>query len=234
MYKIPSFFTSENHPTHVFETMFFDGKKIHHLDQHIQRLFRSVEICRIKTKVRSEKIYSQLKSAQKRFSQPNRVKLIFDGETAKTEPSKLKTSDLNLDEVEIIDISFERPFPHAKYETPLYQLIKDQQPPNIFETIFFDNDDFLREGNITNVFAIINGMIITPEKNILPGIMRNQVLKTCTEKNIPYQLREINRNELESADEIFLTNSLRGVVPVTKWNNWRTKNHPIINILIKN
>lgn len=59
--------------------------------------------------------------------------------------------------------------------------------------------------------------VVTPlvSAGILPGITRGHVLVACAASGIPAVERRISVEELRAADEVFVTSSVRGVVPVT-------------------
>jgi branched-chain amino acid aminotransferase len=66
-----------------------------------------------------------------------------------------------------------------------------------------------RHGNVTegpgfNVFAVIDGTVVTPKFGALEGITRKTVIELCAGLGIPSEIRDIPRAEFEAADEIFL------------------------------
>ncbi len=65
----------------------------------------------------------------------------------------------------------------------------------------------------SNLFIVKNGSIITPEKNILPGITRKVALELAR-KEFPVEERDIPLPELYGADEVYLTSSFKNIVPV--------------------
>lgn len=75
----------------------------------------------------------------------------------------------------------------------------------------------LTEGAASNVFVVAGGVIKTPEKDggILPGITRDLVVELL--QNSGYECIETNitESELRDADEIWITSSTIGIVPVT-------------------
>lgn len=79
-------------------------------------------------------------------------------------------------------------------------------------------DGLATEGSSTNVLLVKDGEIATPPKSnlLLPGITRDLVLELALDAGIPSVEREITREELASADELWLTSSSREVVPVTR------------------
>lgn len=84
---------------------------------------------------------------------------------------------------------------------------------NVFEALFV-NDGFVREGSITNLFIVKNGQVFTPESEILKGITRREIFKSCKEKNIEIVEKDLGLLEVMEADEIFLSNTKFGVTPV--------------------
>jgi branched-chain amino acid aminotransferase len=69
----------------------------------------------------------------------------------------------------------------------------------------------------SNVFAVHGGAVITPMlTGILPGVTRARVLAACAAAGIPAREARLTVEELRSAEEIFITSAIRGVVPVTR------------------
>ncbi len=85
------------------------------------------------------------------------------------------------------------------------------------EAIRLDHEGRVIEGATCNVFAVLDGVVCTPaiERGALPGIVRERVLAACVAAGIPCEVREITVADLRRAEEVFVTSSLRGVVPVT-------------------
>ena len=76
------------------------------------------------------------------------------------------------------------------------------------------------EGTASNVFVVKNGVLATPPKShhLLPGITRDLVIELAENNGIDCVVRDIDRHELETADEIWLTSSTREIVPVVRLN----------------
>jgi D-alanine transaminase len=83
------------------------------------------------------------------------------------------------------------------------------------ETIML-RDGMLTEGSATNVFAVKNGVILTPPKDqrILPGITYDVVMELAVKHNAPHEVRPISEAELRSADELWLTSSTKEVLAI--------------------
>ena len=78
-----------------------------------------------------------------------------------------------------------------------------------------------REGNVTegpgfNVFAIREMRLITPAKGVLEGISRQTVLEIGAELGLQTETRTLPLEELLQSDEVLITTSGGGVVPITK------------------
>ena len=84
------------------------------------------------------------------------------------------------------------------------------------EAIFLNEQGYLAEGSMTNVFLVSHGELITPcfESGVLPGITRDAVLEIARTSNIKATERWVQPNELIEAEEAFLTNSILELMPL--------------------
>jgi len=82
-------------------------------------------------------------------------------------------------------------------------------------------DGFVTEGSASNVFIIKDNIIYTPPKtnNVLPGITRDLVVELATELKLDIREEAVPQALLDSADEIWLTSSMKDILPVTRINN---------------
>ena len=85
--------------------------------------------------------------------------------------------------------------------------------------ILTDQNNFVTEGPGFNVFAVKDNVVITPKHGVLEGISRLTILDICDELSIQKQVRPITKEEFMESDEIFISTSSGGVVPITKVNN---------------
>ncbi len=76
------------------------------------------------------------------------------------------------------------------------------------------------EGSASNVFIVIEGVIITPPKSnqLLPGITRDLILELAEQNGLAWKEVPILISELERAEEIWITSSTREIVPITRLN----------------
>ena len=85
------------------------------------------------------------------------------------------------------------------------------------EAILF-KDGYLTEGAASNVFAVIDGILMTPPKTpaILPGITRDVILELAEKNNIPFCEKAITKADLDKASELWITSSTREIIPVVE------------------
>ncbi|MFQ6018780.1 MAG: aminotransferase class IV [Kiloniellaceae bacterium] len=77
-----------------------------------------------------------------------------------------------------------------------------------------------REGNVTegpgfNLFALIDGRLITPGAGVLEGITRKTVVELARSLQIPVALQALPAARLGRAEEIFICSTAGGVMPVS-------------------
>lgn len=85
------------------------------------------------------------------------------------------------------------------------------------EGLLLTAQGFLSEGTVSNLFFVKAGVLYTPavETGILPGITRKMVLQLCRSLQVQTHEGWYTWDDLLQADEIFLTNSIQEIVPVT-------------------
>jgi len=76
-------------------------------------------------------------------------------------------------------------------------------------------------GNITegpgfNIFAVKGGRAATAGRGVLQGITRQTAIELCEELQIPVDIGTVTADALRGADEIFLTSTAGGIMPVTR------------------
>ena len=86
------------------------------------------------------------------------------------------------------------------------------------EALFISEAGEVREGATTNVFALVDGVLLTPpaDGRILPGVFREHVLSLSGPGLPPVKESPLSREDLERASEVFLTNAVREIVPVIR------------------
>jgi para-aminobenzoate synthetase/4-amino-4-deoxychorismate lyase len=81
--------------------------------------------------------------------------------------------------------------------------------------LIVDEDGAVLEASRANVFIVRDGALLTPptDGRILPGITRMRVLEISAGIGIETDETELTTGDLLSADEVFLSGSVRGIEP---------------------
>jgi branched-chain amino acid aminotransferase len=83
------------------------------------------------------------------------------------------------------------------------------------EALMLDTEGYMAEGTGENLFIVKEGIVkTTPLTSILNGITRNTTVRILKQQGIPVQEARFTRDELITADEIFLTGTAAEVTPV--------------------
>jgi len=98
------------------------------------------------------------------------------------------------------------------------------------EAIMLTADDHISEGSGENIFLVIDGKLITPPlyDNFIIGITRNTVINLAqNELGLEIVERAINRSELYTATECFLTGTAAHITPVAEVDRYTIGNGEI-------
>ncbi|MER9965109.1 aminotransferase class IV [Mesorhizobium sp. M0045] len=82
--------------------------------------------------------------------------------------------------------------------------------------LIVDTNGHIAEGPGFNVFVVKDGSLRTPAFGVLPGITRRTVFDLCAEIGLSTAAAEISRAEIKGADEVFITSTAGGIMPVTR------------------
>jgi D-alanine transaminase len=85
------------------------------------------------------------------------------------------------------------------------------------ESIFV-RDGILLEGTHTNIFAVFDGVVVTPPKTnyLLGGITRQVVLGICREEGLSVREASLPESEIDRADELMIVGTTTEVIPVVR------------------
>ncbi|BCN92870.1 cytochrome c550 [Thiomicrorhabdus immobilis] len=86
------------------------------------------------------------------------------------------------------------------------------------DAILVSREGVVSEGTASNTFIVKDGTLITPPNShsILPGITRMVIESIAEQQNMPIVEKQISLEELNSADEIWLSSSTKEALPVTQ------------------
>ena len=84
---------------------------------------------------------------------------------------------------------------------------------NLFDLVFLNERQEVTEGARSNLFAVIDGIWITPpvDCGLLPGVRREQILRDHKRTVIE---RVLYADDLRRADQLYMSNAVRGLIQV--------------------
>ncbi|MFH1748917.1 MAG: aminotransferase class IV [Planctomycetota bacterium] len=87
-----------------------------------------------------------------------------------------------------------------------------------FEVLWLNHDGHVAEGAISSIFVVRNEELITPplDTPILPGITRAAVIELAHALEMAVEEGPLTVEDVQTADEMFLTNSMMEIVPVVR------------------
>jgi branched-chain amino acid aminotransferase len=94
------------------------------------------------------------------------------------------------------------------------------------DALMADQQGFLTEGTTFNVFYVKRGIVATPplDVGILDGVTRRAIINLCVELGIPCREVRFPKEYLYAADEVFVTSSLKEVLPVLNLDGKKINN----------
>lgn len=207
----------------------------HLLDEHLNRLFRSLEEMKIPSPFTREEVVRQLY----KLAQVNNVEADAYVYLQISRGLQLRNHTYEEDIVPVVHgYLIAKPRPLTEMAEGVTVLLQEDIRwlrcdikslnllPNImakqeakrkgcFEAILHRNG-VITEGSASNVFIVKDNILYThPSTNlILNGIVRQDVLRLADELQIPIQEKAYTCSDLQNADEVFITSTTLEIVPV--------------------
>ncbi|QIB27411.1 aminotransferase class IV [Caloranaerobacter azorensis] len=205
----------------VFETIkIYKGIPIL-LKEHLDRMYNSVKELNIEINIPYEELEKKVYEYVKNYDyKALRITVFDEGYNFMIRDIPYKDEDYNRGyKLNIAPIRRGKSFIYrhktANYFENIY-LKRLALRESFDESLIVNTDEKILEGTMTNIFFIRGNKVFTPELslNILPGIMRKEVIKTA--KNIGIEVNEciIDIGDLSKFDFAFITNSLMDVLRV--------------------
>ncbi len=96
--------------------------------------------------------------------------------------------------------------------------VREAREKGAHEALLLDERGAVVEGSSSNVFAVRGGRVTTPPlaAGILEGVTRGVVLRLARELGVAAEEAPLRPEDLEGADEVFITSTVREIVPVTR------------------
>ena len=122
--------------------------------------------------------------------------------------------------IKVITFFQQRVLPDAKATNyiPAVLALKEAKAQGAVEAIYTTQDNLVLEGTTSNLFALIDGALVTPENGVLKGITRKTVIE-LGKKLFPVAEQDLSLETLLSASELFITGTNKGIVPVIQVND---------------
>ena len=81
------------------------------------------------------------------------------------------------------------------------------------EALMLNSQGHLAEASMSNVFVVKDSVVRTPSlaSGCLPGVTRQLVIGLCADLDLPIMECQLGEQDIDNADEIFLTSSLREI-----------------------
>jgi para-aminobenzoate synthetase/4-amino-4-deoxychorismate lyase len=210
------FFTDQNPPFYIFETMLFENGRVFLLDEHCDRLKRSAS--RFRFIYDDTVIRKKLAVSIATLTSTAKIRLalykwgavdidIEEGEFTIKTPVDIRLSENIIDSGDLF----------RYYKTSRRELFSQERNrlrgDGIFEVIFANEKGNLTEGSITNLFLRINGRWHTPsvDDGLLEGVYRNYFITLHDAIETP-----LRRGDIFAADKMIIVNSLRKEIRVKR------------------
>jgi len=217
----------------VYETLRTYGGKIWQVDEHLLRLRSSAALLKIDVLWDDKRLVLWLKKlcvlngfgeSRIRISVTRGVNgMDFNGAKKPTilmQTTKLKevARSVKMAGVKIVTVKMKRLLPQAKSISLLPMILARQaaDKAKAYEAVFVDEKGCVLEGTVTNVFMVKGGVVYTAGRGVLPGTTAGALIKAARSAGIKVVRGSVPLAVFRRADEVFLTNAPRGIVPVVQ------------------
>lgn len=103
---------------------------------------------------------------------------------------------------------------------PATVALEEARRKGAIEALYLDREGYVLEGTTSNIFIFKENTLVTPGRDILSGITRKVALDVAA-THFDVEIRDISRQELLGADEVFITGTNKGLVPVVQVDDAR-------------
>jgi len=238
----------------IYEVTYSDHGQLIFFNEHLDRLYNSANLLNMTIFLEREEIIKEaLKTLKQSKLERAYVRIIITrGETEiNLDPSTSFKNNL------IIIVKPQPPYPQDNYTKGLKLMISsvlrnDRKSINpnaksgnylnnvmaiseakklgFDDAIMVNHQDKITEGTTFNIWMVKDGIIKTPPETsgLLKGITRQKVIKICREQNFNLEVSDFSSQMLLEADEVFMTSSTKGIMPIYQVNDKIFNNEKII------
>ena len=225
----------------IFEGIRLINKKLLLHKEHMQRLYDSASIVRIPILAKEQyekQLFEAVKSSNLKSgyirvvvtrgigdlginpAKCSNPRLVIIVTTLKLYPEELYEKGLKL------IIARTRKVPHTSFDCRVKSCnylnnimatweIVDRKSD---EAIITDGNGIVSEATVDNIFGIRGNVLFTSslDTNCLEGITRNKIIEIAKSQNLEFTEGRFTARDFMLADEVFLTGTGAGIIPVTK------------------
>ena len=89
------------------------------------------------------------------------------------------------------------------------------------EGMVLDTEDNVIEGTMSNLFMKCGRQLITPDLSHcgISGVVRKSILEMSTSQGVDVVVKNVRMNDIDRMDELFLCNSIAGIVSINRFQN---------------
>jgi len=201
----------------VFETLRTYHGQVFRLPDHLERLFDSAMAFEIEPVFSREELESQLRNMLKEVGwKESRIKivLIAGHMMVLVQVLEEKPDYFYQNGVKLACFEGERPLSTVKKIGDSLCFMANQQAKKqgVYDSLLVCHDQQVRECSYANLFWVKNGQLFTPQRGVLHGITRQTVMELAEN----CELSSITYAELLEVDEVFITQTSSGILPVVQ------------------
>ena len=209
---------------HVFTSMRVSSGRVLFLKSHVKRLLLGANYLFLKYKFDwplKDEIQRGIDKIQNFLGGEFRIKVVLSPELllimAREVQEKYSSySAINLGKAKNVKTSHRPSFLKIDdYKKSIDEIIRIKKE-GYDDILYLDCAENIMECSFSNLFFVLKEQIYTPKlrPGILAGITRQKLIDCLKEKDIFIHDLDISWNQLHDADEIWQTNSIKGIRPV--------------------
>lgn len=157
----------------------------------------------------------------------------------------LKTLHDRSKKIKVMISSFKRGYPQYQMQAktpPNYHFLNtvrhELELAKVDDLLMTDNDGYITEATVANLFIVKNGMVFTPPNNgsILPGITRQTIIEQIKGKSVSLgvkgiQEKRLTRADLYTADQVFICGTYAEIVQIGEVDGREIENQYGVDVI---
>ena len=206
----------------VFETMRVYGGRVFRALEHFDRLFEGLQALGIESPFSPEELRAICRALIRYNNVADGVARVYL--TRDSIVATVKVREFAPRELRAI-VSGVRIDPQlSRFKTanrlPYILAQHEAERAGVDDAVLLNADGKVVEFTTSNLFVVKDGALFTPplSDGPLPGVARHAVLRLAAGEGIRVQEKSFGPEFLDTADEVFATNSLMEIAPVTTWS----------------